>query len=447
MSDEAVVAYERSEAYEWTKRLGNQNAAIQSFQPFKVIYAMILVHLGLEANAGLVVKSIRQCSDAPPSEVKKSAGATISQLFEDRSTLSYILGELELKLGLRVVQQRSHRGESKMPSEEVKLESTASGPPKTDGKIKSTSADSTRVAQRKEGARKGIYTPGGVPPFHTGTAPAETEVAEESSFMTARSNLMDKTGYTITPEKSLQQGAGTLNSKDGFKNLKPGGGPSIPDYGFPGMSEKAQKPQQIPNNQAAKEEVQSKAVPLLLATPQEMKKKAQSPPKTAPPVMMGKKNEKPTPTKEAPKSSEKSGGSWSLGIKNWVVGKLNPDAHQVTLAEPEEKAYYDEKRKVWVFPGDNPDALVKPVGPPPTTPSAMKPEPTAQPATPSNDPLAAMMAPPSRAPSSLRRPGAVRGLSTPRSYPPGMPSPGMPSPAVGGAPPQFAVFKPKDEKK
>ena len=138
-----------------------------------------------------------------------------------------------------------------------------------------------------------------------------------------------------------------------------------------------------------------------------------------------------------------------MGIRDWMVKRLNPDAHQVTLSEPEEKAYYDEKRKVWVFPGDNPDELVKPIGPPPTALS-MKPDASTQPAAaaatvPSNDPLAAMMAPPSRAPSTLRRPGAVGGA--PRAYPPGgLPPrslPGMPSAAVGSAPPQFAVFQPK----
>ena len=139
-----------------------------------------------------------------------------------------------------------------------------------------------------------------------------------------------------------------------------------------------------------------------------------------------------------------------------MVKKLNPNSHQVTLAEPEEKAYYDEKRKVWVFPGDNPEELAKPIGPPPITPSDKKPEPAPQPATP-NDPLAMMMAPPSRAPSSLRRPGGMGATSAPRAFTPGAPSPGMPrgmppgmaSPAAGGAPPQFAVFKPKpkDESK
>jgi hypothetical protein len=129
-----------------------------------------------------------------------------------------------------------------------------------------------------------------------------------------------------------------------------------------------------------------------------------------------------------------SGGSWNLGLQNWITKKLNPDAHQVSLAESSEKAYFDEKRKVWVFPGDDPDELVKPIGPPPKTPMASKPEPGPEPDAPT-DPLAAMMAPPTR-----RAPGS--SMSKPRGYP-GMSSSGMLSPAAAGAPPQFAVFQPK----
>ena len=66
------------------------------------------------------------------------------------------------------------------------------------------------------------------------------------------------------------------------------------------------------------------------------------------------------------------------------------------------------------------------------------------------DPLAAMMAPPSRAPSALRRPGGGAG-ATPGRFPPGMRPPMPPGaatpagrpPAAPGAPPSFAVFTPK----
>ena len=87
-----------------------------------------------------------------------------------------------------------------------------------------------------------------------------------------------------------------------------------------------------------------------------------------------------------------AGGGWS--IRKRLVKWINPDATEVTLPQEEEKAYYDEKQKVWVFPGDDPDELVKPIGPPPM--ASTKPaneEPASEDSNPS-DPLAAMMAPP-----------------------------------------------------
>lgn len=145
-----------------------------------------------------------------------------------------------------------------------------------------------------------------------------------------------------------------------------------------------------------------------------------------------------------------------LSLRQKLVKWINPDATEVALPNNEEKPYFDKEQKVWVFPGDDPQELAKPVGPPPMTPTASMPEPTPEPEM-SNDPLAALMAPPNsrRGPSSSNRPGAVGGMDTPRGYPgtrsPAGGPPGMASPAAAGAPPQFAIFQPKpaakDEKK
>ena len=157
---------------------------------------------------------------------------------------------------------------------------------------------------------------------------------------------------------------------------------------------------------------------------------------------------------------------------------LNPDATQADLGEGMQ-AYYDEKRKVWVFPGEDPEEVAKPIGPPPTTPapqaassagapsgggpvasnSSTSPAPAA-----ANDPLAALMALPNRAPSSFQNKsksmGATPGSSGRLLPPPGMimmrpgavPGGGEGSSAKGGTPnaapvtmmmpPQFAVFTP-----
>ena len=70
-------------------------------------------------------------------------------------------------------------------------------------------------------------------------------------------------------------------------------------------------------------------------------------------------------------------------------------------------AYYDEKLKVWVFPGEDPAEKAKPIGPPPLAVQAatkndrneMNTEVTAA----TIDPLAAMMAPPRRGPTAVSR--------------------------------------------
>ena len=150
------------------------------------------------------------------------------------------------------------------------------------------------------------------------------------------------------------------------------------------------------------------------------------------------------------------GRKWGLGIKDKMTKWLNPDATTADLGEGM-KAYYDEKRKVWVFPGEDPDEKAKPIGPPPTVMTASE-KPEESPKV-SKDPLAAMMAPPQRA-SSFRRSSSILSQTergSPASRYPGMLPPGavkppgsMPSLSAGGPPPQFAVFKPapiaKEEK-
>jgi hypothetical protein len=115
---------------------------------------------------------------------------------------------------------------------------------------------------------------------------------------------------------------------------------------------------------------------------------------------------------------------------------LNPDATTADMGEGMQ-AYFDEKNKVWVFPGEDPAEKAKPVGPPPmiTTPAKSAPESAP---VPSNDPLAAMMAPPRRGPTALR---ARSMQSTPNR--PGFGASGGSGGPMPGAPPQFAVFQPQ----
>jgi hypothetical protein len=113
---------------------------------------------------------------------------------------------------------------------------------------------------------------------------------------------------------------------------------------------------------------------------------------------------------------------------------FNPDAVKADLGDGMQ-AYYDADRKVWVFPGDDPAELAKPIGPPPITPvatntSAATPVVTT---TPNNDPLAAMMLPPTRIPSA-KRTRLPQGKSEGKVAPPV---------ATFSPPPNFAVFAAK----
>ena len=135
--------------------------------------------------------------------------------------------------------------------------------------------------------------------------------------------------------------------------------------------------------------------------------------------------------------------------------KLDPDS-KATVADvgEEMQAYYDEKLKRWIFPGDDPAEVAKPLAPPPIIPKTSDaapstPAPVATPA--SNDPLAALMAPP---PSGVL--SKKRGTPTMSRYggAPPLSSIGNVTPSTTGGkkppaspmmmkPPTFATFQPK----
>ena len=117
------------------------------------------------------------------------------------------------------------------------------------------------------------------------------------------------------------------------------------------------------------------------------------------------------------------------------------------------QAYYDEKLKRWIFPGDDPAEVAKPLAPPPIIPKTSDaapstPAPAETPA--SNDPLAALMAPPPSGVLSKKR--GTPSMSRYGGAPP-LTSIGNVTPSTGGKktpaspmmmkPPTFATFQPK----
>jgi len=138
-------------------------------------------------------------------------------------------------------------------------------------------------------------------------------------------------------------------------------------------------------------------------------KEIRNPPKSAPVPMTSSAQKKEK--EEAPPSS-----GWSIG--KWIAKKINPDATYVDSLGEDNKAYYDEKLKRWIFPGDDPSTVVTELPPPPTMPIPKK-EPTGTQdttKTPSKaDPLASLMAPPpGRTPQHTGQGGLADLMAPPR---------------------------------
>ncbi|KAE9008059.1 hypothetical protein PR002_g16017 [Phytophthora rubi] len=166
---------------------------------------------------------------------------------------------------------------------------------------------------------------------------------------------------------------------------------------------------------------------------------------------------KPARSKTPPPSGSSKGSGWLSGISSFIATKMNPEAKVAKLGEHME-AYYDEDAKRWVFPGETTSEEPTMPSAPPTGPlpgsapgssATGAPPPGANSApgsmssgpAPSDDPLAALMAPPPThmlmkkdplaammaPPARAGMYNARRGGSTAQRKPPR---------------PQFAVFKP-----
>lgn len=176
-----------------------------------------------------------------------------------------------------------------------------------------------------------------------------------------------------------------------------------------------------------------------------------------------KSDEKKAGRSKTPPPSRSSSG-WLTGLSTFIAAKMNPEAKVAKLGEQME-AYFDEEKKRWVFPGETQgeEASIPsapPIGPlSGSTPSSSKggapigggppgsthsaPGSIGGPhATPSDDPLAALMAPPARpSTAALMKKDPMAAMMAPPARPMyGQRSSTMP--AKRPPRPQFAVFKP-----
>jgi hypothetical protein len=98
LTNDSVESFCRAEAYEWAKRRGNRNAAIQCIQGFKLQYALLLSDLGLVEEAKMYIASIKECLDFNEAmDLKRESlhPLTVSIMTADRPGILHQVLELE----------------------------------------------------------------------------------------------------------------------------------------------------------------------------------------------------------------------------------------------------------------------------------------------------------------------------------------------------------------
>ena len=207
--------------------------------------------------------------------------------------------------------------------------------------------------------------------------------ALDATFVTAKTNLMDVSGYSLDGVEHAQ------SSKEGGTNVMPPVNEmneSDPKSVFlnPISKGRAIKPPRmigstkrqtvakdtttnIPplqsatntkppdNNKSEEEQPRLFMEPVAASTPQvQQQQRPKSPPVTAPSVMMGKKTDIPkTPAPASGRKTPTAAPSSGLfgGMKSYLIKRLNPDSKECILPDNEEQAYFDKdlKRKLFYF--------------------------------------------------------------------------------------------------
>jgi len=464
LTGESLIAFERTEAYEWAKRLGNRDAYFPTFQPFKLIYAMLLADIGEVIKAQEFVQSIQISLETARTAAIGITKVSIRQMFDNDVAFELAYREIEERL-LSKGEPKSKYGDQVLNGGNIEISVNKAhngmingrlGPEKKVGQPSAVLDKSRNLMQNKS-----------------------KDAALDETFMTAKTNLMDRSDYSL--DERVNRESATTNETG--RQMPRINDQSINYMKNPPKEEKklaAPAPAPAPN---AKPKLQPKYEEKPLATnnvmvghpPQKQqlskpmsdstpppksqlsrKERPVEAPSTAPPVMTGKGKEKAKETpKKAPASSgtpKQAPGSGTFGgMKSWLIKKLNPNAKECYLPESEEQPYFDKELKRWVFPGDDPVELAKPMAPPPTVikkEEVKKEEP--------KDAVSSMMAPPPSRISAMKKPmgggppggGMMPPMMGGMMMPPGAAPPGMMSPirgATGGAAgiPKIATFTPK----
>ena len=313
LTEDAVRSYERTEAYEWAKRRGNPSAAIKSFQPFKLIYAKMLADLGYEENAKRLTQTIRQCIDvneANGPNTSEVAGGT--SLFDDRDAFAVALSDLEHRLQIQTVPV----GENAMPAQKgpaipdhanpigrVELDKPRM-PPSNYVSPPSMHDMPTPTAEGQQTQGRSVAAAPKSPMAFNPPVGSNNELSAEDSFISAKSNLLDVTGYSLDPANDdPRQG---VRGSSTTTNQRPSTVLETPsEYPVETSTAKPEPAPQPPQFMSTPKEAKPAREPLpVAATPKETKKTPEKPPMSAPAVMVGKKSKSPK-TKQGPSSSDR----------------------------------------------------------------------------------------------------------------------------------------------
>mmetsp|Transcript_26865 Transcript_26865/g.35950 ORF Transcript_26865/g.35950 Transcript_26865/m.35950 type:complete len:522 (+) Transcript_26865:1952-3517(+) len=491
MTREGVDSYLRTEALEWAKRRGNPEAAIPSLQPFKLTYAKLLADYGFVSQAQMYIESIRLCTGmtggkendkrtcAPGNlaSLYTKAFAEALDVFEDRVCISQgtspswlrkeSLGETKTNTVRRTwkFMSKGMLGESRTVSEPSKPSTnldSVSGPP----------LGNMSPADQGEDANMSFVTAAGPPnqkvttidhdddvnmSFVTAAGPPNQKVTPidhgddvNMSFVTAAADVLDVTSCTHKEHDKNELHEGYVNVGKNTQTMSLNspktaiGGPppiiSAPVRNEVNIGMLSSVSETGMNAKGKIQEAQS--APASFAAGMEQLPKGEHNSKSKSDKSGGKQ---PTPTKSPQRApaSERSGGRWSM--KDWLTKRFNPEAKVADVGDSMQ-ARYDPKLKRWIFPGDNPEEIAKPLAPPPIMKKdtiTAKAEPVA---AKNDDPLSSLMAPPPM--RSTPRPRYADPLASMGAVHPGR-TPTMPSfsvsPPMGSSlePPKFTVFQAK----
>ena len=331
LTEESLIAFERTEAYEWAKRLGNQHAYFATFQPFKLIYAMLLADGGEFTQAQKFIQSIQISPDAARMTSRDIQQVSLDQMFDDDVAFEFAYNEIEQQLAKGDLETKYKDSILMGGFLDITAPKARTLLVKSNPKQPYSIEQQGREQEQRFGGRKSDYR----------------DPALDATFMTAKSNLMDVSGYTV--DEKITSGPAFSSDATGKTTAFTNQRAKIVKQD-PVSSPVLQPQYPSTRNEGVKEQKPEQADPVTQPPPKKQERpKPAAAPATAPAVMHGKKEDTATPRTPAPASSgkpKKAPGSGAFGgMKSWLIKKLNPDAKECHLPDNEEQPYYDKDLK------------------------------------------------------------------------------------------------------